>query len=136
MPSFDLAPADIGNPDARPRRQKARFDGDLYTPQWVRYSGQTKEGFCQHCKPGKWLQLKNSAYWYHVQFYHGISATSGHYYRAPLQMSTFENGIKGVCHQCREVVAVCHAKKKDMALWFRHAHKCHVHHKPKSLKKR
>ncbi|ORX91884.1 hypothetical protein K493DRAFT_226936 [Basidiobolus meristosporus CBS 931.73] len=125
----------MGDPDARPRQQKARFEGDLYTPQWVRYNGQAKEGFCQHCKPGKWLQLKNSAYWYHVQFYHGISATSGRYYRAPLQMSTFENGIRGLCHQCREVVAVCHTKKKDMALWFRHAHKCHVHHKPKSLKK-
>jgi hypothetical protein len=51
------------DPEARPRKQKLRFTGDAYTPQWVRYNGQSKEGLCDTCKPGKWLQLKNSAYW-------------------------------------------------------------------------
>lgn len=49
--------------DAKPRRQKLKYPGDMYTPQWVRYSGHVKEGYCDNCKPGKWLQLKNSAYW-------------------------------------------------------------------------
>lgn len=51
------------DPSAIPRRQKPRYDGDDYTPKWVRYTGQLKEGYCDSCKPGKWLQLKNSAYW-------------------------------------------------------------------------
>ena len=51
------------DPDARPRRQKLRYVGDKYTPQWVRYNGQSKEGLCDTCQPGKWLQLKNSAFW-------------------------------------------------------------------------
>lgn len=51
------------DPEARPRKQKLRFVGDQYTPSWVRYNGQLKEGLCDTCKPGKWLQLKNSAYW-------------------------------------------------------------------------
>ncbi|KAJ2131898.1 hypothetical protein IW136_005203, partial [Coemansia sp. RSA 678] len=50
---------------ALPRRQKVRFGEDLYTPIWVRGQGQQKEGFCDTCLLGKWLQLKNSAFWYH-----------------------------------------------------------------------
>jgi hypothetical protein len=48
---------------AMPRRQKLRYEGDDYTPKWVRYTGHLKEGYCDSCNPGKWLQLKNSAYW-------------------------------------------------------------------------
>lgn len=63
-----MSPRDVEaartDPEARPRRQKLRFDGDQYTPQWVRYNGQSKEGLCDTCTPGKWLQLKNSAFWY------------------------------------------------------------------------
>lgn len=63
-----MSPRDVEaartDPEARPRRQKLRFDGDQYTPQWVRYNGQSKEGLCDTCSPGKWLQLKNSAFWY------------------------------------------------------------------------
>jgi hypothetical protein len=63
----DMATRDVEaartDPEARPRKQKLRFIGDEYTPQWVRYNGQSKEGLCDTCKPGKWLQLKNSAYW-------------------------------------------------------------------------
>lgn len=50
-----------GDPTAR--KQKLRYEGDQYTPQWVRNVGQAKEGFCDTCVPGKWLQLKNSAFW-------------------------------------------------------------------------
>lgn len=49
--------------EARPRRQKLRYPEDKYTPKWVRYNGQAKEGLCDTCQPGKWLQLKNSAFW-------------------------------------------------------------------------
>ncbi|KAJ3127123.1 hypothetical protein HK101_005633, partial [Irineochytrium annulatum] len=52
-----------GDGDARPRRQRFRFEGDLYNPLWVRFDGGLKEGLCEQCpKPGRWLQLKNSAY--------------------------------------------------------------------------
>ena len=45
------------------REQAARSADDLYTPKWVRYQGAKKEGLCEFCEPGRWLQLKNSAYW-------------------------------------------------------------------------
>ncbi|KAL6591089.1 hypothetical protein LY90DRAFT_678316 [Neocallimastix californiae] len=66
------------------RQQKGRFKGDIYTPKLVRYSGNAKEGFCDQCNPGRWLQLKNSAYWYHKQFFHGISSVSGKLFHPPV----------------------------------------------------
>ncbi|KAJ3113449.1 hypothetical protein HDU96_003389 [Phlyctochytrium bullatum] len=69
------------------RQQNLRFDGDLYTPRWVRLSGAHKEGLCELCPaPGKWLQLKNSAFWYHKQFLHGISSVSGVPFTAPMEL--------------------------------------------------
>ncbi|KAJ2325287.1 hypothetical protein GGH92_010487, partial [Coemansia sp. RSA 2673] len=105
----------------RPRRQKLRFSDDLYTPMWVRNKGQQKEGFCDTCEPGKWLQLKNSAFWYHKQFYHGISSVSGRPFVRPLQVRHFDADIiEGLCHQCRQWVPVANAKRRNSVLWFRH----------------
>ncbi|KAJ2724392.1 hypothetical protein GGI07_001993 [Coemansia sp. Benny D115] len=119
-------------PAARPRRQKLRFNSDLYTPMWVRNNGQQKEGFCDTCSPGKWLQLKNSAFWYHKQFSHGISSVSGRPFMRPLQARHYDADIiEGLCHQCHQWVPIANAKRRNSVLWFRHAHKCHVYHKPK-----
>ncbi|KAJ3369797.1 hypothetical protein HDU91_006800, partial [Kappamyces sp. JEL0680] len=49
--------------DDTPREQKLKFPEDLYTPKLVRFQGAAKEGLCDLCDPGKWLQLKNSAFW-------------------------------------------------------------------------
>lgn len=51
------------NTEVQPRKQQLKSSRDIYTPLWVRGSGQHKEGFCDLCTPGKWLQLKNSAFW-------------------------------------------------------------------------
>ena len=112
------------DPEARPRKQKLRFAGDQYTPQWVRYNGQSKEGLCDTCKPGKWLQLKNSAYWYHKQFFHGISSVSGKEFVQPLETRWVDQDlVEGLCHQCHQWVAVSNVKRKNSVLWYRHAHK-------------
>ncbi|KAK4701000.1 hypothetical protein P7C70_g5236, partial [Phenoliferia sp. Uapishka_3] len=84
--------------DVAPRMQKIRFEEDHYTPKWVRKTGHAREGWCALCPgEGRWLQLKNSAYWcaksfgvfeyltylplrnrrYHRQYQHGISSVSG-----------------------------------------------------------
>ncbi|CAO3623189.1 unnamed protein product [Cunninghamella echinulata] len=133
----DMCPRDVElaktDPDARPRRQKLRFDGDMYTPKWVRFNGQAKEGLCDTCQPGRWLQLKNSAYWYHKQFYHGISSVSGAEFVQPIETRWVDQDlVEGLCHQCHQWVAVSNVKRKNSVLWFRHAHKCHVYHKPKN----
>ncbi|ORZ03744.1 hypothetical protein BCR43DRAFT_431220, partial [Syncephalastrum racemosum] len=112
------------DPDAMPRPQKPRYPGDEYSPQWVRYSGHLKEGYCDSCVPGKWLQLKNSAYWYHKQFFHGISSVSGKQFLEPIKRRMgAHDTIEGLCHQCGQYVPVCNGKRKNSVLWYRHAHK-------------
>ncbi|KAJ3327643.1 hypothetical protein HDU76_011388 [Blyttiomyces sp. JEL0837] len=60
-----------------PRRQRLRFEGDLYTPEWVRFEGQAKEGLCNLCSmPGR----------YHKQFVHGISSVSGVQFVKPVDL--------------------------------------------------
>ncbi|KAJ3365352.1 hypothetical protein HDU91_002234, partial [Kappamyces sp. JEL0680] len=83
-----------------------------------------KEGLCGICKPDRWLQLKDSAFWYHKQFYHGISSTSGTYFLSPLEFRTVWSGTpsdsgytiylmtEGKCHQCSEWVALFKNKKR------------------------
>lgn len=123
--------------DEAPRRQRKRFTGDNYTPGWVRYIGLAKEGCCEQCSPPKWLQLKNSAYWYHKQFFHGVSSVTGAPFFPPLETrmthaSDPEGPVEGLCHQCRKWVPVSSGRRKNTVLWFRHAHKCHVYQKPKA----
>ncbi|KAK3838785.1 MAG: hypothetical protein JOS17DRAFT_675133, partial [Linnemannia elongata] len=106
------------------RKQKLRYEGDQYTPQWVRNVGQAKEGFCDTCVPGKWLQLKNSAFWYHKQFFHGISSVSGKLFSNPIQTRQMEqDDIEGLCHQCNEWIPISNHKRQNSMLWYRHAHK-------------
>ncbi|KAI9319713.1 hypothetical protein BX666DRAFT_1915476 [Dichotomocladium elegans] len=130
LKDIEAARVDI---EARPRRQKLRYPGDKYTPKWVRYNGQAKEGLCDTCQPGKWLQLKNSAFWYHKQFFHGISSVSGQEFMQPLETRWIDQDlVEGLCHQCCQWVSVSNVKRKNSVLWYRHAHKCHVYHKPKA----
>jgi len=128
-------PADADDDsEMAPRRQHLRYAGDLYTPQWVRGTAHKKEGYCDLCQPGKWLQLKNSAFWYHKQFFHGISSVSGKFFSGPIQTRQRDSDIiEGLCHQCNQWVQMSSPKRRNSVLWFRHAHKCHVYHKPKNI---
>lgn len=133
IPSVPDLPEESDDFENRPRRQHARYAGDLYTPQWVRYTGQAKEGFCDTCSPGKWLQLKNSAFWYHKQFFHGISSVSGKTFLNPMEQRVIEQDVvEGLCHQCQQWIPISNSKRKNSVLWYRHAHKCHIYHKPKN----
>lgn len=50
------------------RSQDLRFPGDLYTPTFIRKYGPKREAWCGLCQPGRWLVLKNSAFWYDRSF--------------------------------------------------------------------
>ncbi|GAA5989896.1 hypothetical protein JCM5350_006604 [Sporobolomyces pararoseus] len=133
--------ADFEVPDRiMPRTQDLRFEEDQYTPLWVRQEGKDKEGWCALCPGnGKWLQLKNSAFWYHRQFQHGISSSSGHYFLPPLETRPAAEGSKseGLCHMCGEWKPYQNHKGssnsagKGPTPWFRHAHECHQYFSPK-----
>ncbi|CAD6500805.1 BgTH12-06511 [Blumeria graminis f. sp. triticale] len=134
-PPQDMTPDD---PELIPHEQELRFDGDLYTPRWVRGHGNKREGWCGICKPGRWLILKNSAYWYDKSFTHGISAATGSPFQEPQETRRTDGNPdvwEGFCGSCSEWVALVSSKKKGTT-WFRHAYKCHTHPKIKDAPKR
>ncbi|POS83675.1 hypothetical protein EPUL_004586, partial [Erysiphe pulchra] len=134
-PPEDMNPS---NPELIPHEQELRFDGDLYTPRWVRGHGNKREGWCGICKPGRWLILKNSAFWYDKSFTHGISAATGSAFREPQETRRMDGNPdiwEGLCGSCNEWVALVSSKKKGTT-WFRHAYKCHTHLKIKDAPKR
>ncbi|KAK6542220.1 hypothetical protein TWF694_007978 [Orbilia ellipsospora] len=129
-PEEDMNPED---PDMKPHEQELRFEGDLYTPKWVRNHGNKREGWCGICKPGRWLVLKNSAFWYDKSFTHGISAATGQAFMEPQEVRRVDGNPdvwEGLCHSCHEWISLISNKKKGTT-WFRHAYKCHVHQAPK-----
>ncbi|KAK2666218.1 Transcription regulator Rua1, C-terminal [Fusarium oxysporum f. sp. vasinfectum] len=83
------------DPDMIPREQELRCEGDLYTPRWVRGHGNKREGWCGICKPGRWLELKNSAFWYDKQFSHGISAATGSSFQEPQDKRCLDGSWEG-----------------------------------------
>ncbi|RPB23865.1 hypothetical protein L211DRAFT_786261 [Terfezia boudieri ATCC MYA-4762] len=134
------APEDMNpeEPDMKPHEQELRFEGDLYTPRWVRGHGNKREGWCGICKPGRWLVLKNSAFWYDKSFTHGISAATGQQFVVPKEVRRMDGNPdvwKGLCHSCNDWVSLVSNKKKGTT-WFRHAYKCHTHPKIKDAPKR
>ena len=134
-PEEDMKPED---PDMIPHEQELRFPGDLYTPKWVRGQGNKREGWCGLCKPGRWLVLKNSAFWYDKSFTHGVSAATGAAFHGPQDTRRTEGNLdiwEGLCGSCHEWIALVSSKKKGTT-WFRHAYKCHTHAKVKDGPKR
>ncbi|QUC19296.1 uncharacterized protein UV8b_03537 [Ustilaginoidea virens] len=134
-PDEDMSPSD---PNLVPYEQDVRFEGDLYTPKWVRGHGNRREGWCGICKPGRWLVLKNSAFWYDKSFTHGISAATGSPFEEPLdtrRMVGNPDVWEGLCGSCNDWIPLVSSKKKGTT-WFRHAYKCHTHQKVKDAPKR
>ncbi|KAF1919157.1 hypothetical protein BDU57DRAFT_527235 [Ampelomyces quisqualis] len=134
-PESDMNPSD---PDLLPHEQDLRFNGDFYTPRWVRGHGNKREGWCGLCKPGRWLVLKNSAFWYDKSFTHGVSAATGAAFQGPQDTRRTEGNLdvwEGLCGSCGEWIALVSSKKKGTT-WFRHAYKCHTHPKVKDGPKR
>lgn len=113
-----------------PRRQEVRFAGDMYTPRCVRGKGKMKEGWCDLCEQGGWFQLKNSAYWYHKQYLHGICNITGRPYPDPVTVKPVEGGGEALeveCGVCSDWISIGLMRDVEYgkwgASWYRHAHK-------------
>lgn len=123
-PEKDMDPSD---PDLRPCEQELRFEGDLHTPRFVRGLGNKREGWCGICKPGRWLVMKNSGYWYDRRFRHGVSA-AGATFDGPSKTRRMEGRPEvweGLCNSCGNWIELTSSKKKGTT-WFRHAYKVNV----------
>jgi hypothetical protein len=85
--------------------QPKRFQDDLYTPSWLRGKGNYREGLCSICNPPVWFKMKQSAYWYfdkllnnryHMNFFHGICASTGKSYPFPAKYQEFLIGEEDI----------------------------------------
>ena len=79
----DINPADLFHIPLGPRidppyasedrniqQQKPRFEGDQYTAPFVRGQGIERAGWCSFCCT--WHKMKDSAFWYHMHYSHGM----------------------------------------------------------------
>ncbi|KAH8993753.1 hypothetical protein EDB92DRAFT_1796139 [Lactarius akahatsu] len=116
---------------------------DLYTPRLVRGSGHTKVGLCPLCActgTGKvWLSMKFSAYNYHMQYFHGIAASTARPFSPPTAFRDTPRQrpgkherthmLEGRCHRCARWVPVQGVKDADAKVkelfWWKHAATCH-----------
>ena len=139
IPDPPASDFEVANEDDKPKLQtdKLRFPGDLYTPRWVRGTGNAREAWCDRCEQGNWLQLKNSQYWYDQVHKHGISSVSGLRFTPPTHLKIYSDAagtVEAKCHQCKEWVLICTAKRRrNFAAFFKHAHACHSYRKASAV---
>lgn len=134
--------------DSKFQEQRKRHPQDLYTPRVVRGTGMNREGLCEICSPGVWLKIKQSAYWYHMNFIHGVSAATGRPYEPPQsqrqKIVTRMGGelvteTEGLCAYCEQWVFMVQESVVDRgsrdndkeereaagnSVWWRHLQKC------------
>ncbi|KAM0720534.1 hypothetical protein Q7P37_004670 [Cladosporium fusiforme] len=122
-PARTLSPTD----PLYPRQQPSRWIGDLYTPTYVRGDGSNRAGWCGNCP--SWLTLKDSAYWYHKHFAHGISCATGAHLPGPVRQRPTAGAARGVgdcealCGGCSRWVLVV-AGERGRTAWYMHAYRC------------
>lgn len=96
-PTEDLNPL---HDSRNARENQLRWDGDLYTPRWLR--GFRREGWCGLCKPGRWICMKK-AWWNDRVLFHGICAETGKALPEPevaLNVDADPQTWKGQCGKC------------------------------------
>ncbi|KAG9764841.1 hypothetical protein KCU73_g773, partial [Aureobasidium melanogenum] len=120
-PSEDMNPSDK---TMVPQRRNLKDPNHLYMPRWIRGDGKQREGWCGACRPGKWLSLKRSTYWYHKNFCHGITVMGTPFPRPTRTRALADDkGWEGYCGSCNRWI-VLNGGKKSHTSWFRHAYKC------------
>lgn len=111
-----------------------RSEDDKYSPVWIRGRGVDREGLCPLCQhPPVWLKIKQSAYWYHMNFYHGISAATGRPYKLPINYRLSEaKRVEGHCATCLKWIVLSTdfdgasiQEFDNFTSWYKHAQKCH-----------
>jgi hypothetical protein len=118
-PPEDLSPTSCTAP-----KENNITSHDSYTPKYSRGTKGHLEGFCGLCKPGRWLNMKTSAYWYDKKFNHGINPKTKRAFELPVQRR-WKNGSsvirEGLCGMCGEW-ALMDSCKTSWRKWWRHAY--------------
>ncbi|KAJ1995141.1 hypothetical protein GGI25_001368 [Coemansia spiralis] len=109
---------------------------DMYTPRWIRGIGKEKEGLCPIChQKGQavWKRMKCSAYWYHMNYYHGVCSLSGRPFPQPaatrsIMDTSGKQRQQGQCHICKQWVYLDSSRKVNINVpkifWWKHIQVC------------
>lgn len=103
-----------------------------YSPKRIRGTGSQREGYCEYCE--KWYNMKNSSYWYHMNYKHGINC-KGEKYPMP-KLREVSALTQGYCTQCDEWICLGSTKKNYRFSWLRHVQKMHRKAKTKKPKQK
>ncbi|KAJ2612743.1 hypothetical protein GGF44_006075, partial [Coemansia sp. RSA 1694] len=113
-----------------------RSPSDMYTPRWMRGMGKAKEGLCPICYNNgelNWKRMKCSAYWYHLNYFHGVSSLTGRPFPKPqatrmVQAGSGKQRQQGQCHICLEWVDTASTRKVRVNVpeiyWWKHIQAC------------
>lgn len=93
----------------------------IYSPQFVRGTGASREGYCQACD--RWFRMKTSSYWYHMNYKHGINS-KGEKYPEPV-LREFNGKMQGFCDPCNCWISLGNCQKTSRFLWKKHFQKEH-----------
>lgn len=109
-------------PDVEPKPQSPRSESDLYTARWTVGEGKDRRGWCGYCST--YWKLKDSAYWYHLHYCHGVLSGGD---RMPEPRAMREGRGAGSwevqCGTCERWVALASGDKGRTG-YFRHVYKC------------
>lgn len=96
-----------------------------YTPKYTRGVGSAREGYCKICD--RWLKLKTSSYWYHMNYKHGISS-KGVRCPEPIFRSDSQR-LEGYCKECKKWIFLGNCRRNSRFPWLRHWQKVHTNKK-------
>ncbi|KAI5148777.1 hypothetical protein ENBRE01_0527 [Enteropsectra breve] len=97
---------------------------NCYVPSATRGKGPTKEAFCRLCRG--WFRMKNSSYWYHMNYIHGINKNGKRIPEPVLRKkhsALKENKDKkyeGFCKECGKWLVLGNTEKGIKFGWYKH----------------
>ncbi|EME49032.1 hypothetical protein DOTSEDRAFT_67915 [Dothistroma septosporum NZE10] len=106
-----------------PHRQNPKSASDEYTARWIKGNGTDRAGWCGLCS--SWHKLKDSAYWYHMHYTHGISCTTGKRFDEPIATRQACGAVdcEVLCGSCRQWIYIGRSDKWRTP-YYRHAYRC------------
>jgi len=103
------------------KEERTEVTPNGYSPRRVRGVGACREGYCETCD--RWYNMKNSSYWYHMNYKHGINCR-GERYPMPTLRET-EGVTEGYCRECRDWIGLGSSKRSFRFSWLRHMQRTH-----------
>ncbi|KAI0506849.1 hypothetical protein F5B22DRAFT_622267 [Xylaria bambusicola] len=117
-------PPGLTQPGVQPLQMSDNVEGNMYAPQWYRNTSDGLAGWCEWCRPGRWLRLNSYWFKHDRSIKHGISMKTGTTFPEPVRTRwSITHGIEGLCAQCDSWIVLEKSALGDES-WFTHSFLC------------